>query len=100
MKGSSLALWEEEENIPSLDSSHQDWTSLEKGTSSGGCRWRLWGSSTITVECFHSKHIYYPWLEGLLKIISVIYVLETFIGKLIFIVCVSTNFCLIAVFIF
>lgn len=61
----------------------------------GGC-----GEAAPLLLSAFTLNIYYPWLEGLLKIISVIYVLETFIGKLIFIVCVSTNFCLIAVFIF
>lgn len=54
---------------------HQDWTSHEKGMSSGGCRW-LW-----YVDCFPSKYMYYPGLEGLLKIISVIICFGNVDGK-------------------
>lgn len=52
--------------------SQQDWASLERGMSSGGCRWRWDGGNTITVECLHSKHVWSVTFgfKGLLKIIS------------------------------
>lgn len=51
-----------------------------KGMSSGSCRW-LW-----YVDCFPSKYVYYPGLEGLLKIISVIICFGNVYGQLTFIV--------------